>query len=698
MDVINQFGFHNKEDSFPKTSAARVLPPLLDALNWQGNRNKILEAMTENEAIMSTDGLLETLANLQFKYEHSNTFSKGDLDPEILPALIVNKNNHWVVLNVENDGFLVFDGMDGIYTTKNINEFSGEIYVFQYAEDMTDSLIHQQKNWFNKLLYRFKSSIRSVIILSFLITCLDLAIPILVVLIYDQIASQGTIEALITTYFGVLLYIGSSYGLGLMRSKILNYISTRMGSVISTQTFKRLLYLSPSYTETASINSQINRIKDFENLKRFITSDVFIDLLELIFSMIYVGAIFYLGGWLGVIPIITLIVVVFMGLLMKPFHRIKMEQHSDHAGKRQQNVIEILKNAEEIKSTGLQDQWIKRNKNLSSNSILKSYELSDYVNISRSLSYFITNASVLAIVYGGVVRILGGHMSMGMLIGIILLYWKVLSSIRGAFNLAVQVSGIQKSIAQINRFMNLPQDTNLKSSMESTKEVKGHVRFADVSLKYSKTSNPALLKVNFETGPGQIMGITGHDGAGKTTILKLILGMYKPQGGRILLDKNNIKQLEPLSLRKSVSYAPDKDVIFSGTIRENFQYYNAQITDKQILEKAQRTGLSKYLDSLELTLDYVMTEKSIAKASLSFKKLFNITRAICRDVNLFLIDEPENYLRPDELEQVIGTLRTIATNDKASIIITTKNDYVLGLCDQELKLNQGRTVSPKKSK
>jgi len=690
MEVSNLLLMQDHQSFELKTPASRVLPPLLDALNWQGDTNRVIEAQTESDETMTTEGLLETLANLQFKYERSSSFSKKDLNNEILPALVVDKDQHWLILSTENNGLLVFDGCEGIYTTKAMGEISGEIYIFQYAEDITESLVHPQKNWFNKLLYRFKGSIKSVIILSFLITCLDLVIPVLVILIYDQIASQGTVVALVTTYVGVLLYIGSSYGLGFIRARVLNYISTRMGSVISSQTFTRLLYLSPSYTETASINSQINRIKDFENLKRFVTSDVFIDLLELIFSAIYVGAIFYIGGWLGFIPIVTFIVVVIMGLIMRPFHRIKMERHSEFSGKRQQNLLEILKNAEDIKSSGLQDRWVKRNKEIMSKSIMHSYTLSDYVNVSRSMSYFITNASVLLIVYGGVIRILDGYMSMGMLIGIMLIYWKVLSSIRGAFNLSVQVSGLQKSIAQINRFMNLAQDTSLKSSMVATKDIKGHVRFVDVSIKYSKTSNPALVKINFTTTPGEIMGVTGHDGAGKTTILKLILGMYKPQGGRILLDSNNIKQLEPLSLRKSIGYAPEKDIIFSGTIRENFKFFNAQITDERIMELSERTGLSEYMNVLALDLDSVMTDKVIGKTSLSFKKLFNITRALCRDVNLFLIDEPENYLRQDELKKVLNVLVDLSKLDGASVIITTKDENVLKVCDKFLKLNQGR--------
>lgn len=692
MEVSDLLILYESKNTQDKTSAARVMPPLLDALNWQGDRNRVLEALTEPESLMTTEGLVEAMANLQFKYEMVQRVKGKDIGPDILPVLIVNDNQHLLILNIIEKEVLVFDGQDGAYKSMESKDIHGDLYLFQYAEDLSTTLVRQQKNWFSKMMLRFKGTIKIIVVISFLMTCLDLLIPVLIVLVYDQLASQESTRALIITYAGVILYLGSSYFLGYYRSKLLNYVSTRMGVIISSQTYTRLLYLSPSYTETASINSQINRIKDFENLKRFITSDLFVDLLELLFSIVYVIAIFVLAGWIGFIPIITFVVVTGLGLIMNPFHRVKMERTSDASGKRQQKLIEILKNSEEIKTIGLSDEWIERYKDVSTESILSSYELSDYVNTSKSISYFITNASVLAVVYFGILRIMNGDMTMGVLIGVIMLYWKILSSIRGAFTLSVQISSLSRSIAQINRFMNLPQDTNFKSNMIATRKIKGFVRFKDVSMVYSKKTSPVISRLSFETAPGTILGITGHDGAGKTTILKMILGMYIPQAGRIFIDNSNIKQLEPLSLRKSIGYAPQKDILFSGTIRENFTIFNAQVSDAQIENISERTGLSNYMKSLDYTLDTLLTEKEISKASMSFKKLFSITRAFCRGVNLFLLDEPENYLREDEIRKIIELIMDRAKMESASVIISTKNAELLSICDEVIRLNQGRSV------
>jgi len=682
----------------PISPASKVLIPLLDALDWKGNNSKIIEALSGDYESMDINALMETMANLKFKHAKFKKMNGAALDIRTLPILFVSNDNILLVLNIDEHHALIYDTNQSLYINKLLKELSGDAYLFQHAEEKKDSLVHQQNNWFNKLIIRFKDSFKMMTLLTFMMTLLDLLIPFFIIIIYSQIGQANDLSTLLITYLGVLIYISSSFALSSIRNRIINYISTRMGTIISLQTFTRLLYLSPSYTETASLSAQINRIKDFENLKRFVTSGIFINLLELIFSIIYVIAIFIIGGWIGFIPIITLIVTIGMGHVMRPFHKIKMENRVDSASERQQNLIELLRNTDEIKISGQKQHWYNRFKKITADNIYDVYQLGNYVSFSNNISFFITNASVLLIIYGGVLQVFNGRMNSGSLIGIILLYWKVLRSIRGAFSLSVQISGLQKSIAQINRFMKLPQDNSIKTDMATSKRVKGNVKFMDVSIRYNQTSKPALNNINFDVTPGEIVGLRGHDGAGKTTILKLILGMYKHQGGRILLDNINIKQLEPLSLRRSISYAPEKDIMFTGTLRQNIRFFNPSISDDSIRSLMNKTGLQTYMEYFGYTLDTDFSEQDIRNASMAFKKLFNLTRLLTREVNLYLLDEPENYLSQKELQHFMETIKVLAKEKNASVIIASKEPLIFNSCDKVIALNQGRILKAKKNK
>jgi len=668
---------------------AKMLLPLLDALHWKGDENKLKQSMGGLEYEMTIDGLIDTMANLNFKHSRIRKVKGRSVDTRMLPLLLVSTDMCYLIIKMDDLHALVFNGQKEVFENVSVDLLYGDIYTFKYIGDLKDSLIHQQENWFTKLMLRFKKSYIRLTVLTFFISLLDLLIPMFVILIYDQIGSSADKRTLYLLLVGVVLYFAATISLDYLRMKITNYISARMGNIISHQTFRRLMYLPPSYTETASISSQINRIKDFENLKRFTNSGIFMNILELIFSVIYIIAIFVIGGWLGFIPIMTFLVVVILGILMRPFHKIKAEKTAQTRAEYNRTLMEILKNTQEIKSSGMKKHWQSRITEVSAENIYENYNLSSYVSSSNNLIYFVTNASVILVIYGGVLRIFDGLMSMGALIGIVLLYWRILSSIRGVTSLLVQVTGLKKSILQINRFMKLPQDTSLRANMILSKDIKGKVKFQDVSIRYSKTSKAALINTNFTVEPGTIMGISGHDGAGKTTILKLIMGMYLPQGGRIIIDNLNLKQLEPLTLRQSIAYSSEKDVIFTGSVRANFRHHNPLIEDKTIIELMNKTGLDKYMISFDYNLDTVFTEYMLDDLSPSFKKLFCLTRLLSRNVNLFLIDEPENHLDKIELDRIIAVLEYMAIEQK-TIIVTSKSEDVLIRCHSVYELNQGR--------
>lgn len=676
----------------PETPASKALIPLLDALNWKGDNSRIKEALVSNHDQMDIEGLISSMANLKFKHIKIEHFKAVSLKPNSLPLLVLSMDKLYILLNFDKDQSMIFDCQNECFTNMPLDDISGTAYFFQYAGDLKDSLIHQQNNWFNKLLYRFSSSFKSIAFTTLLITLMNLVIPLFIMLIYGQMNDSDSVRKLLIIFLGIVAYILLSIVFTSIRSTIINFVSTRMGYIISQQTFTRLMYLAPSYTENASINSQINRIKDFENLKRFVTSGIFINILELVFSSIYIIAIFIIAGWIAIVPVITLVIVFSLGHFMRPFHKIKMERKVDSSSERQQNLIEMLKNTTDIKITGQKDFWMERFKKATADNIYDNYQLSNYVSTTNNISYFITNASVLIVIYGGVHQVFNGRMNTGALIGILLLYWKILSSIRGAFSLSVQVNGLKKSINQINRFMKLPQDSHLSTNMTNSNNIKGNVRFMDVSIKYNQNSSPALINLNFNALPGEIVSFAGHDGAGKSTVLKLILNMYKAQGGRILLDNVNIKQLEPLSLRQSIGYAPEKDIIFATTIRDNFKYYNPSISDESILDLMNKTGLIKYMTMFNYSLDTHFTEGDLLNCSLAFKKLFNLTRLLSRDVKLYLVDEPENYLSDNEVKNLVKLFQDISMYKKATFIISTKNSFILDSSSKVIELNEGRKL------
>lgn len=695
MEVENMINDYElkKKNSIKGVGFYNIVIPLIDALKWKGSTHRLNESLARSDEFFSIDNMVETMTNLKFLHYDLGIIKGEKINGNYLPLIVEKVDYGMIVLKIVEDKALIFDGSDGTYKQIDLSKINGRGHFFLSS---TDSYEGKDKNWFTKLVYRFKKSLIQISLLTLLMTLLDLAIPGFVVIIYGQVAKAENIKILIMIGFGISVYVGASLILGYLRSKITDYISARMGSIISLETYTRLLYLSPNYTETASVSSQINRIKDFENLKRFVTSGIFLNSIDLIFSLIYLIVIFLLGGWLVYVPLITFIIIIVMGIMLRPIHKLKSESLSEKANQKQQILIEILKNAETIRMSNAKNNWIKKYKKLNADHIYSKFQLADYVNLTNSISYFVCNASVLVFIYGGVLRVFDKSMTMGALIGLLMLYWKVIASIRGSFSLFVQVNGLVKSINQINRFMNLPQDSQVDDGKKPAKPMKGNIIFKDISIRYSQSSSSALSAINLQVNSKDIFGIYGHDGSGKTTILKLILGMYKPQIGRILIDGVNIRQLEPLSLRQSISYSPEYSTLISGKLRDNFIFYNPSISDNEIEYLMDKTGLKSYMDNWGITLDTILSERAISELPQTLKKLFSITRMLCRDVKLYLLDEPENYLSKSEIEKVMNVIKEKSIHENATFVITTKSEEVLSYCSKLIQIDNGKLVSNNK--
>lgn len=670
--------------------ADKSIIPLLDALKWQGDNSKIKEAMVVDQDNFDTEAILETMANLNFKNFKLGKIAAKDLPEDVFPVLIEVNSSYYVLVNVDQKKAIAFDCQKEAYCQIDVKDLKGVAYFFQYAQDLEQSLVQPQANWMSKLLYRFRMVFAQVAFITLLLTLLNLLVPVFIVIIFDQIFNSNDLASLFNVALGIIVYLISSYSLSAIRSSLLNNASARMGYIVLSQTYSRLMYLSPSYTETASPTSQMSRIRDFDNIKNFINSEGFIGTFNLLFSPIYIIALIVIGGWIGFVPLVTLAILIIIGLFLRPFHKLKMESLTEASAQRQQSLLEILYNTDKIKSSGIKHIWINRMKKHIGLHLKRSYDLTGYVSKTNNISYFITNVAVLIMIYGGVIKVFEGEMSTGLLIGTLILAWKSMNPIRGAFSMAVQINGLLKSIKQINKFMNLPQDNYLKNTMVANKEIKGRISFRDVSIKYNPASSPALLGVNFDANPMEVFGLTGHDGAGKSTIFKLIMGMYQPQAGRVIIDEMNIKQIEPLTLRRAVSYANERDIILTSTLRECFTSYQPDIEDDEILYLCEQTGFLEHMTFLGYTLDTYIDTKELQRMSGTSKKLLNLTRMLARKATIYLVDEMEDYLDKEAIEKVFDLILRIAKNNIATVMISTQDDWILERCDKILRLDKGK--------
>ena len=289
----------------------------------------------------------------------------------------------------------------------------------------------------------------------------------------------------------------------------------------------------------------------------------------------------------------------------------------------------------------------------------------------------------------GVVLVLEEEISPGAIIACFMLIWRILSPLNTVFNVFTQLDQINKSIAQLDELMKLPLEDKPESKAISRSTLYGKIKFSKVSLRYSQESQPALINIDFEVKQGSIVQLVGPTGSGKTTIFKLIMDMYTPQVGRIFIDNMNIRQIDHLLLRRSISYLTDESHFVQGTIGQNLLLVKPSATPEELERALEKAALLDEVNAFKDGLATKIKENNIGHFSNAFKKRFGLCRSFLRASNIMLLDSPDKGLTPEQNDIIIKNIAEL--KGKNTVLIASENIKFFDIADKVIWLDEGRT-------
>lgn len=669
----------------------KCLTPLLDSLGWNGSKNTLYEALPfDSNDNFDLNTLLSTLANLQFESKIVNT-NISSISQKSLPCVFIsNADRIFVLIRKIDDSFLVYDAFSSEYCRLDTSTTEGACVLVSRNTLNETTADDRQDKWFKKTISRFNRLFGIVLVISLVTTVLALLQPTFITALFSQISPGSSYKPLIYLSLGVILYLAANEVLSSIRFNILNYISSRVGYIIDNQILRRILYLSLGFTEKATLSSQLSRIKDFQSIQKFICGKAALSLFDLPFLIILIGALFVIGGFIGFIPIAGMIVFAIFGVTINGFVTSINSSTSQISAKKQDLTLEILNNIEAIKDSNSEEIWLNRYSEFSSKTVktaLSSERINTFINNFSSL---VVSLSGMATIVAGTVMVIQGSMSSGALIASMLLTWRILAPLKTSFSTITQINKISKSISQVDRLMSMNIENNPVSSINLEKPFSGKIAFNQVSLRYQPDRDPALVGVNFSINPKEIVLIRGSEGAGKSTILKLIDGLYMPQAGSVLIDDFNIKQITPILLRKSISLIPQTCDIFNGTIAQNLRLSCQNATDNDLTEAIKLANVYDDIAKLENGINTVLDKRFLRSFREAFIKKLCFARALLRESAILAIDEIDAFFTDEELSKFIKTLKTLKKGK--TILIVSNNKNLITVSDKVLEMNAGKVA------
>ncbi len=545
------------------------------------------------------------------------------------------------------------------------------------------------QHWFWGVLSENSRIYRDIMLAAFLINIFALAMPLFTMNVYDRIVPNRSVETLWMLALGVSLIVIGDFVLRTMRAYFLDWASKRVELKLSSRIMERVLGVRLE-NRPMSVGSFASNLRSFETVRDFITSATITTFIDIPFAFIFIIVMAWIS-WPMIIPVMlgAIFMLVYALSVQTKMHELSETMYRAGA-MRNATLIESLVALETVKSLGIegimQSRWEKSTAFLAEVSGKLRLLSASINNGSAGLQQVITVILVLL----GVYLMMNGELTMGGLIASTMLAGRALSPISQAAGLMTQYHNATTALTSLETIMGNPVERPDDSSFLSRSRFSGDIEFREVSFNYPGSDMDALTNVSFKIKTGEHIAILGRMGSGKTTLQKLILGLFQPTKGSVLIDGIDLRQLDPAELRRSIGYVQQDTHLFFGTMRENITISAPNVDDAAIVHAARVGGIDEFINLHPKGYDMAVGERGETLSG-GQKQGVGIARAMLSHPAILLLDEPTSAMDHSGEEVVRQRLKE-ETLGKTLILITHRSS-LFDLVDRIIVIDSGRIMA-----
>lgn len=690
-----------------RIGASDVVDSLLDSLVLIC---RIQGVTTSKDALISglplRDGKM-TPALLKRSAERVNlavTTLKKPLDhvrPEFLPAILLLKDEEACVvtkLDVKtNQASVIFPELGDAEILIPINEleqrFSGYLIVakVKYTFDQRAPSVGKVRlhHWFWGTLAENSRIYRDIMIAAFVVNMFALAMPLFTMNVYDRVLPNRAVETLWVMAIGISLMIIGDLVLRTMRGYFLDWASTRVDVKLTARIMEQVLGIRLEYRPN-SVGSFASNLRSFETVRDFITSATITTLIDIPFGLIFVVVIAWIS-WPMIIPVIlgAILILVYSFSVQTKMQELSETMYRASAI-RNATLIESLVGLETVKALGIegkmQRKW-EHSAHFLTEVSSKLRLLSSSINNGASTIQQLINISLVVL---GVYLVVNGELTMGGLIACTMLASRALVPIAQTAGLLTQYHNAATALTSLDEIMHREVERPLDAKFLSRPAFNGNIEFREVSFSYPGTEQDALTKVSFKIKAGEHVALLGRMGSGKSTIHKLILGLYQPTAGAILIDGIDARQIDPAELRRCVGYVQQDTYLFYGTMRENLTISTQHADDAAVLAAAHVGGIDEFVNSHPKGFDMLVGERGETLSG-GQRQGVGIARALISNPAILLLDEPTSAM--DHSGEDAIKRRLLDTTKHKTLLLISHRSSLYDLVNRIIVIDSGRIVA-----
>lgn len=625
--------------------------------------------------------------------------SLSALSPSVLPAILfLNSNRACVLLSIEGEEATV-QYPEAPHPTKVLlaelqASYSG-LAAFIQAQYRAEARSRegiadmQGKHWFWSAVFENWRLYRDALGAALLINIFALFIPLFTMNVYDRVVPNNAIETLWVLTIGICLVLFFNFLLTSVRAFVVDMASKRVDVKLSALIMERVLDLRME-ARPASVGSFASNLRSFESVRDFIASASLTTLVDLPFVLLFLAVLAWISPWMLIPPVVAILVVLVVSFLaQRRMERLTKETFQASA-QRNAGLVESLAGLETIKVLNAQSHsqrnWERSTEFLAKIGAEIKLTSSTTINFVQSMQQLVT----ICVVVIGVYLIQEAQISMGGIIAASMISGRCLGPLGQVAGLMMQYQHARTSLESIDKYMEMPVEHPQERNFVPRPSLEGAIEFRGVNFAYPNTEQNVLNNLSFSIKRGEKIGVIGRIGSGKTTLSKLILGLYKPTKGTVLIDGIDIQQIDPADLRRAMGYVSQDPVLFYGTLKQNLMMGAPFASDEEVLDAARVAGIDEFAAKHPEGYDMLISERGESLSG-GQRQSIAVARAILNKPSVLLLDEPSSNMDNQSEAMLRTRLKTMAA-DKTLLLVTHRT-ALLDLVDRLIVVDSGRIVA-----
>ncbi len=519
-------------------------------------------------------------------------------------------------------------------------------------------------------IHKYRHLLGEVLLASFFLQLFALVSPLFFQVVIDKVLVHRTLSTL-----DVLV-------IGLVAIAIFE-------TILGARLFRHLVALPVAYFQARRVGDSVARVRELENIRNFLTSSALTLVIDLFFTFVFLGVMFFYSPLLTYIVLGAFPFYIAISAGATPLFRKRLDDKFKRGAENQAFLVESVTGVETLKAMAVEPQMQRRWEEQLAGYVAASFRVLSLGNTASQVVQLVSKLVTAGVLYFGARLVIEGNLTVGELVAFNILASRVSAPVLRLAQLWQDFHQARLSVARLGDILNTPAEPTYNPGRAALPEIRGDIVFEHVTFRYRIDGPEVLHDVSFGAPAGQIVGIVGPSGSGKSTLAKLIQRLYVPESGRVLVDGVDLAMVDTAWLRRQIGMVLQENVLFNRSVRDNIALADPAMPMERIIAAASLAGAHEFVLELPEGYDTIVGERGSGLSG-GQKQRIAIARALITDPRIVIFDEATSAL-DYESERIIQEHMTEIARRRTVFIIAHRLSTVRRT-DRILTEDRGRLV------